>query len=179
MAVKITTGESPDSNKLKPALIKDLAQSVHGVLVESNVAYGGMRASTAMHKQAARDHSYTAIAAVDILDKDGSISLPVRGAVAGKPFVDSLNGNILYINVMNRLSVDCDRNGNPAGPDCATSASSRLLTMRRLTKPALTWRTPRWTEESLSSAWSPETDSEPSTADRRSVLTTRRISWRD
>jgi uncharacterized Fe-S center protein len=139
----------------------------------------------------ARDHGFTAIADVDILDENGSISLPVRGgtrlrenfvgshfknydyyiilshfkghqmaglggaiknisigiassegkswihsagtskrgisgnqdafldsmAEAGKSVVDSLNGNILYINVMNRLSVDCDCNGNPAAPD--------------------------------------------------------------
>jgi uncharacterized Fe-S center protein len=38
-------------------------------------------------------------------------------AEAGKSVVDSLGGNILYINVMNRLSVDCDCNGNPAQPD--------------------------------------------------------------
>jgi uncharacterized Fe-S center protein len=38
-------------------------------------------------------------------------------AEAGKSVVDSLNGKILYINVMNRLSVDCDCNGNPAEPD--------------------------------------------------------------
>ncbi|MDR2448240.1 MAG: DUF362 domain-containing protein [Treponema sp.] len=192
VAVKITTGESPNSNHLRPALIKDLVQSVNGALVESNTAYGGRRASTAVHKQTARDHGYTAIANVDILDENGSISLPVRGgarlqenfvgshfknydyfivlshfkghtmaglggaiknisigiassegkgwihsggksktnpwggeqdafldsmAEAGKSVVDSLNGNILYINVMNRLSVDCDCNGNPAEPD--------------------------------------------------------------
>ncbi len=38
-------------------------------------------------------------------------------AEAGKSVVDHLDGNILYINVMNRLSVDCDCNGNPAEPD--------------------------------------------------------------
>ena len=31
--------------------------------------------------------------------------------------VDALDGNILYISVMNHLSVDCDCNGNPAEPD--------------------------------------------------------------
>lgn len=31
--------------------------------------------------------------------------------------VDALAGNILYISVMNHLSVDCDCNGNPAEPD--------------------------------------------------------------
>ena len=28
-----------------------------------------------------------------------------------------MDGNILYINVMNRLSVDCDCDGSPAEPD--------------------------------------------------------------
>ncbi|MDR1506698.1 MAG: DUF362 domain-containing protein [Treponema sp.] len=191
VAVKISTGESPNSNHLRPELIKDLVQSVNGTLVESNTAYGGRRASTAVHKQTAQAHGYTAIAPVDILDESGSVSLPVRGgsrltenfvgahfrnydyyivlshfkghamaglggaiknisigiasaegkswihsagrsrtgirgdqdafldsmAEAGKAVVDSLNGQILYINVMNRLSVDCDCNGNPAEPD--------------------------------------------------------------
>ncbi|NCE75367.1 DUF362 domain-containing protein [Anaerotruncus sp. X29] len=38
-------------------------------------------------------------------------------AEAGKSVVDSLDGNILFISVMNHLSVDCDCNGNPAQPD--------------------------------------------------------------
>jgi len=38
-------------------------------------------------------------------------------AEAGKSVVDYLDGNILYINVMNRLSVDCDCDGNPSEPD--------------------------------------------------------------
>jgi uncharacterized Fe-S center protein len=192
VAVKLSTGESPNSNHLRPALIKGLVQAVNGTIVESNTAYGGRRASTAMHKQLAKDHGFTDIAAVDILDENGSISLPVRGgtrlrenfvgahfanydyyvvlshfkghsmggfggaiknisigiassegkawihtagksktgimggeqnafldsmAEAGKSVVDSLNGKILYISVMNRLSVDCDCNGTPAAPD--------------------------------------------------------------
>lgn len=38
-------------------------------------------------------------------------------AEAGKSVTDYLRGNILYINVMNRLSVDCDCDGNPSEPD--------------------------------------------------------------
>lgn len=38
-------------------------------------------------------------------------------AEAGKAVSDSLEGNILYISVMNNLSIDCDCNGNPAEPD--------------------------------------------------------------
>lgn len=36
---------------------------------------------------------------------------------AGKSVSDALNGNILYINVMNRLSLDCDCEENPREPD--------------------------------------------------------------
>lgn len=38
-------------------------------------------------------------------------------AEAGKSIVDALEGNILYVNVMNRLSVDCDCDSSPAEPD--------------------------------------------------------------
>ena len=191
IAVKITTGEPPNSNYLRPELIKDLVQMLDGTLVESNTAYGGRRASNAMHLQVAEDHGFTKIAAFDLQDADGEISLPVVGgeiltenlvgitfpdydyyvvlshfkghgmagyggaiknasigiaSSAGKSLIhtggtrrtgfmgdqtnflmamaestksvsDYLDGNILYINVMNRLSVDCDCVGNPTEPD--------------------------------------------------------------
>lgn len=191
VAIKLSTGEPPNSNYLRPELIKDLVQSLNGTIVECNTTYGGSRASNAMHLQVAKDHGFTDIAEFDLLDADGSISLPVDGgevltenfvgshfsdyeyyvvlshfkghgmagfggaiknisigiasssgkswihtggtsktgfsgdqddflksmAEAGKSVVDSLDGKILYINVMNRLSVDCDCSGNPAEPD--------------------------------------------------------------
>lgn len=194
VAVKLSTGEPPASNYLKPELIKDLVQSLDGTIVECNTAYGGSRSETAMHYQVAKDHGFTEIADVKILDEDGSISIPVEngtqlsenyvgkafadydsylvlshfkghamagfgGAIknisiglgssegkswihsggtsktnpwggdqdeflesmgdAGKSVSDYLkNGErIAYINVMNRLSVDCDCDGNPAEPD--------------------------------------------------------------
>lgn len=190
IAVKISTGE-PGSNYLRPELIKDLVQSVNGTLVECNTAYGGQRSNTAYHLQVAEDHGYTAIADMDIMDANGSMTLPVTGgtrltenyvganfanynyyivlshfkghsmagfggaikntsigiassdgkthihsggtggsmwggdqdaflesmAEAAKSVSDYMNGRILYINVMNRLSVDCDCDGSPAEPD--------------------------------------------------------------
>lgn len=190
VAVKLSTGEN-GSNYLRPELIGDLVQGLDAAIVECNTAYGGQRASTAMHYQVAEDHGYTEIAEVDIMDEEGSMVLPVTGgknltenyvgshfanydyyvvlshfkghamagyggavknisigiassegkshihtagqggsmwtadqdsflesmAEAGKSVVDYLEGNILYINVMNRLSVDCDCDGNPAEPD--------------------------------------------------------------
>ena len=38
-------------------------------------------------------------------------------AEAGSSVVNALDGQIVYINVMNRLSVDCDCDSNPAEPD--------------------------------------------------------------
>ena len=60
-AVKISTGEPPASNYLRPELIGDLVQKLDGTIVECNTAYGGSRASSAMHRQVAEDHGFTAI----------------------------------------------------------------------------------------------------------------------
>ena len=192
VAVKLSTGEPPASNYLRPELIAGLVQSLDGTIVECNTAYGGSRAETAMHYQVAEDHGFTAIADFQILDEDGSMTLPVQGgtrlsenyvgaafedydsylvlshfkghsmagyggaiknisiglgssegkawihsagssrtnpwggdqdaflesmAEAGKSVSDYLGDQIVYINVMNRLSVDCDCDGNPAEPD--------------------------------------------------------------
>lgn len=194
VAVKLSTGEPPASNYLRPELIQNLVQSVDGTIVECNTAYGGSRAETAIHYQVAEDHGFTAIADFQILDENGFMTLPVEGgtrltenyvgaafadydsylvlshfkghamagyggaiknisigldssqgkcwihsggtsltsawggqqdaflesmAEAGKSVSDYLgNGErIVYVNVMNRLSVDCDCDGNPAEPD--------------------------------------------------------------
>ena len=49
VAVKLSTGEPPASNYLRPELIAGLVQSLDGTIVECNTAYGGSRAETAMH----------------------------------------------------------------------------------------------------------------------------------
>ena len=119
IAVKLSTGE-PGSNYLRTDLIGDFVMFLDNpTIVECNTAYGGSRANTAMHYQVAEDHGYTAIADVDIMNENGSMTLPVEGGIggnmwggdqdaflesmaeAGKSVVDYLDGNILYINVMN------------------------------------------------------------------------------
>lgn len=192
VAVKTSTGEPPNSNYLRPELIKDLVQHVNGTIVECNTAYGGSRSNTAMHYQVAEDHGFTAIADVDIMDENGSMEIPIAngttiqknyvganlanydslislahfkghamagfgGAIKnmsigiasseGKNYihtggnsmtsfmggdqnafceamaeatsgvVDYLDGKVVYINVMNNISIDCDCDGNPAEPD--------------------------------------------------------------
>ena len=192
VGVKMSTGESERSNYLRPALIADLIHLLNGTIVECNTAYGGSRASTAMHRQQAKENGLLDVAELDILDEEGSMELPVEGgkrisvdyvgshfadydsflvlthfkghAMAGfggaiknisigfgssmgkvwihsggtktsggicggqDPFLeamadaakgvyDAMGGNIVYISVLNRLSVDCDCDGNPAEPD--------------------------------------------------------------
>ena len=118
IAVKLSTGEPPASNYLDPELIADLVHQVDGTIVENNTAYGGQRASMAMHYQVAEDHGFTGIADFVVLDEEGSVSLPVEGGtLLTENLVDALDGNILFVSVMNHLSIDCDCDGNPAEPD--------------------------------------------------------------
>ena len=195
VAVKISTGESSQSNHLRPEFIKDLVQKVGANIVECNTAYGGNRSTTANHKRAIEQRGFGEIATVDIMDEEGTINLPVTdtkhlqydivgshvqnydfminlahfkghamggfGGVlknqsigvassSGKLYIHSAGTtttswhsaaqddflesmaaaaqavhnyfkqegkDIIYINVMNRLSVDCDCDGHPATPE--------------------------------------------------------------
>jgi len=89
VAVKLSTGEAGDTYYLDPNLIKRLVQNVSGTIVECNTAYGGSRSGTAMHLQVAKDHGFTDIANVDIMDADGSMSIPVTG---GRHLTEDLVG---------------------------------------------------------------------------------------
>ena len=192
VGVKLSTGEPPASNYLRPALVKDVVSLVNGTIVECNTAYRGARSETASHMKVAKEHGFTAIAPVDIQDAKGSLELPVKGgtvlkenyvgasfndygsylvlshfkghamagyggaiknisigmasamgkawihsgatsttnpwqgehdkflesmADAAKSVADARPGRMAYVNVMNRLSVDCDCDGNPNEPD--------------------------------------------------------------
>jgi uncharacterized Fe-S center protein len=195
VAVKIHTGEPGNPHFVRPALMQNLVQRVNGTFVETNTVPGSRRATTAMHQQVAKDHGFTAVAPVVILDERGEISLPVFGgrhletnlvgarfnefdfhivlshfkghpsggfggavknmsigyaSAAGKSLIhsagrsrntgwrspnqdaflesmaeaaksvrDVVQGRVLYINVMNHLSVDCDCISRPAAPSMA------------------------------------------------------------
>lgn len=79
VAIKLSMGEPGGHNYLKPELIGDLVRLVDGTFIDANTAYGGNRATTELHLKAAKDHGFTAIAPVDILDSEGEIELPVKG----------------------------------------------------------------------------------------------------
>lgn len=195
VAVKISTGEPGGHHFLSPALIKGLVQRVNGTIVECNTAYGGKRSRTEDHLQAAKDHGFSDIARVDIMDAEGEFTIPVRdrkhleydivgdhlknydfmvnlahfkghamggfvgviknqsigvASAAGKAYIhsagktrdvssvwnnlasqddflesmaasaqavaDYFGDRILYINVMNNLSIDCDCDAHPHAP---------------------------------------------------------------
>lgn len=191
VAVKLHMGEPGGQHYLSPELLKDFVVEFNGTFVDSNTAYGGRRASTAMHLQAAEDHGFAAVAPVDILDAEGDFALPVEdgkhltanyvgshlenydfivilshfkghamggfgGAIKnmsvgiasrkGKCLIHTAGDNeksmrggdqneflesmaesaksianyagdsIIYINIMNNLSIDCDCDSHPAAP---------------------------------------------------------------
>lgn len=193
VAVKISSGEPGGHHFLSTKLIAPLVQSVNGTIVECNTAYGGRRADTESHRHVVEEHGFTAIAPVDIMDAEGSMSIPVAGgkhlkedmvgknfpnydfvinlahfkghamggfggviknmsigiassmgkslihsagkektgfgintpqddflesmAEAAKAVADNMGENVIYINVMNFLSVDCDCDSHPAKPE--------------------------------------------------------------
>lgn len=78
VAVKISTGEAGNPNYLKPTLIKNLVDSVHGTIVECNTAYGGKRNTFEAHWATVHEHGFDSIAPVDLLDEEGNMKIPVR-----------------------------------------------------------------------------------------------------
>ncbi len=78
VAVKISTGEAGGHNYLKPELISGLVDKVGGTIVECNTAYAGKRMKSEDHWQVISDHGFDAIAAVDIMDEEGDLRIPVQ-----------------------------------------------------------------------------------------------------
>lgn len=92
VAVKISTGESAQSNHLRPELIGKLVKDVNGTIVECNTAYKGNRSDTETHRKAIEERGYGKIAKVDIMDADGDMKLPMQDSTY---FADNLVGKHL------------------------------------------------------------------------------------
>lgn len=78
VAVKISTGEAGNPNYLKPTLISQLVDTVHGTIVECNTAYAGKRNTVEAHRQTIHEHGFDTIAPVDLMDEEGQMRIPVR-----------------------------------------------------------------------------------------------------
>lgn len=77
VAVKISTGESQKTGYLRPDFIKPLVDKVHGTIVECNTAYRGARSTSEAHWKTIREHGFTQVAPVDIMDEEGDMQIAI------------------------------------------------------------------------------------------------------
>ena len=78
VGIKVSTGETGSKGYLKASLIGPLVKKLHGTIIECNTAYGGTRNNAKGHLETAREHGFTSIADVDIMDAEGEIKIPVN-----------------------------------------------------------------------------------------------------
>ena len=78
VAVKMNMGERGTKGYLKGDLIAPLIRSFTGTVVDCNVIGRGSRNKADEHMRVAVDHNFTKFAAVDILDAEGEIKIPVN-----------------------------------------------------------------------------------------------------
>ena len=75
VAVKVHSGEQGNQNFLRPAFWKPMVDMVHGTIVECNTAYGdaagGGRDHSEAHWRLMKEHGWTDLFDVDLMDEEG------------------------------------------------------------------------------------------------------------
>lgn len=71
IAIKVHSGEKGNQNFLRPAFWKDIVDHVGGTIVECNTAYEGTRNTTERHVKLLKDHGWSDMYPVDLLDAQG------------------------------------------------------------------------------------------------------------
>ena len=71
IAIKVHSGEKGNQNFLRPAFWKPIVDHVGGTIVECNTAYEGTRNTTERHVQLLKDHGWSDMYPVDLLDAQG------------------------------------------------------------------------------------------------------------
>ncbi|MFG6331780.1 MAG: DUF362 domain-containing protein [Lachnospiraceae bacterium] len=79
VAVKLHSGEVGNQNFIRPDFWQPMVQKVDGTIVECNTAYEGKRNTSAAHWETMKQHGWTGIAKVDIMDEEGEMELTVEG----------------------------------------------------------------------------------------------------
>ena len=80
IAIKVHSGEKGNQNFLRPAFWKDIVDHVGGTIVECNTAYEGTRNTTERHVKLLKDHGWSDMYPVDLLDAQGpDLELAIPG----------------------------------------------------------------------------------------------------
>ena len=88
VAVKLHSGEVGNQNFIRPDFWQPVIAKVNGTIVECNTAYEGKRNTTELHWETMKQHGWTEIADVDILDAEGEMELSVEdGKMIRKNYV--------------------------------------------------------------------------------------------
>lgn len=88
VAVKLHSGEVGNQNFIRPDFWQPVIAKVNGTIVECNTAYEGKRNTTELHWETMKQHGWTEIADVDILDAEGEMELSVEdGKMMRKNYV--------------------------------------------------------------------------------------------
>ena len=88
VAVKVHSGEQGNQNFLRPEFLKPIVEHVKGTIIEGNTAYPGARNTTEKHMKLMKEHGWSEIFKVDILDATDDITLEIPdGLLIKKNFV--------------------------------------------------------------------------------------------
>ena len=88
VAVKLHSGEKGNQNYMKPEMVKNIVEHVNGTVVECNTAYEGARDTTEKHQVLMKEHGWSSLFHVDIMDAEGDIILDIpNGKVIQKNYV--------------------------------------------------------------------------------------------
>lgn len=110
IAVKVHSGEKGNQNFIKPDFWQPIINELKGTIVECNTAYEGERNITSKHWETMKNHGWTDIAKVDIMDEDGEIELPIAN---GKKIKKNFVGN--HIKNYDSMLVLSHFKGHPMG----------------------------------------------------------------
>lgn len=110
IAVKVHSGEKGNQNFIKPDFWQPIINKLKGTIVECNTAYEGERNVTAKHWETMKNHGWTDIAKVDIMDEEGEIELPIAN---GKKIRKNFVGN--HIKNYDSMLVLSHFKGHPMG----------------------------------------------------------------
>ena len=89
VAIKVHSGEKGNQNFLHPEFWKPVVDAVGGTVVECNTAYEGSRNTTQKHLQTLREHGWSEVFPVDLMDAEGpDLELPIpNGKIIRRNYV--------------------------------------------------------------------------------------------